>query len=75
MSKHAFVHLTESRMRFLQAELWRGLIAAIVSTIAAWRERARSRRVLAALGDHRLRDIGLSRAEARLESEKPFWRP
>jgi uncharacterized protein YjiS (DUF1127 family) len=40
-----------------------------------WLERARQRRQLAQLSDHMLRDIGLTRADAWAESEKPFWRP
>lgn len=34
---------------------------------------ARSRRRLAHLDDHILRDIGLTRAEAEAEAEKPAW--
>jgi uncharacterized protein YjiS (DUF1127 family) len=33
----------------------------------------KSRRALAELSDHHLRDIGLSRDEARHEAAKPFW--
>ena len=40
-----------------------------------WLERARQRRQLAELSDHLLRDIGLTRADAWAESDKPFWRP
>jgi len=40
----------------------------------AWRARARSRRDLARLDDHILKDIGISRADAHRESSKPFWR-
>ncbi|MGK9170649.1 DUF1127 domain-containing protein [Inquilinus limosus] len=42
--------------------------------IGAMRERARQRRVLEALDDHQLRDLGLSRAEALREAWRPFWR-
>ncbi|WP_210528033.1 DUF1127 domain-containing protein [Rubellimicrobium arenae] len=34
---------------------------------------ARSRRQLADLEDHLLRDVGLTRTEARHEAEKPVW--
>jgi uncharacterized protein YjiS (DUF1127 family) len=34
---------------------------------------SRSRRELADLTDEQLEDIGLTRKEARLEAEKPFW--
>jgi uncharacterized protein YjiS (DUF1127 family) len=40
-----------------------------------WLERGRQRRQLSELSDHMLRDIGLTRADAWAESEKPFWRP
>ena len=45
--------------------------------IHLWMQRARQRQALAdltELGPHLLRDIGISYEEARLESEKPFWR-
>ena len=40
-----------------------------------WFERARQRRQLAELSDYMLRDIGLTRADACAEADKPFWRP
>ena len=52
---------------------WRVWTIAVIATVALWLERGRSRRVLATLDDHRLRDIGVTREEARLESAKPFW--
>jgi uncharacterized protein YjiS (DUF1127 family) len=42
--------------------------------LLAWRERARQRRELLGLSDRDLHDIGLSRADAVGEGEKPFWR-
>ena len=39
-----------------------------------WLERARQRRELQQLGDHMLKDIGLSRADVEAEISKPFWR-
>jgi uncharacterized protein YjiS (DUF1127 family) len=42
-----------------------------------WRaalERRRQRRALVALDDHLLRDIGISREQARTEAARPFWR-
>ena len=56
---------------------WRTLQAALarsVDAIVTWRERARMRRQLLMLDDHLLRDIGISRLQARREAEKPFWR-
>ncbi|MGB9366491.1 MAG: DUF1127 domain-containing protein [Xanthobacteraceae bacterium] len=48
-------------------------VADAVSLIASWIERSRQRRLLAALDDHALRDIGITRVEAVREAEKPFW--
>jgi uncharacterized protein YjiS (DUF1127 family) len=42
--------------------------------VLAWLERARQRRQLQQLGDHMLKDIGLSRADVEAETSKPFWR-
>jgi uncharacterized protein YjiS (DUF1127 family) len=39
-----------------------------------WQDRAQQRRALAALEAHHLADIGISRAAARGEIGKPFWR-
>ena len=39
-----------------------------------WIERCRTRRALARLDDHLLRDVGISRAEAAREAANPFWR-
>src|SRR5262245_58056641 len=49
-------------------------VAAAVALIARWLETARQRRVLAALDDRLLRDIGITRVDAMREAEKPFWR-
>jgi uncharacterized protein YjiS (DUF1127 family) len=38
-------------------------------------ERARQRQALRALDDRLLKDIGVSRADAEREANKPFWRP
>jgi uncharacterized protein YjiS (DUF1127 family) len=46
-----------------------------ISTLALWLARRHGRRVLAALDDHQLYDIGISRADALRESAKPFWKP
>ncbi|WP_313087715.1 DUF1127 domain-containing protein [Pseudomonas sp.] len=39
-----------------------------------WRQRAHTRRQLAALDDHQLADIGISPSERMNELAKPFWR-
>jgi uncharacterized protein YjiS (DUF1127 family) len=50
-------------------------VTAIAATISFWRQRSRSRSLLATLDDHLLRDMGLSRVDAWRESDKPFWMP
>lgn len=47
---------------------------AAVAWWQATRERRRQRVALAALDDHALRDIGLTRHQAEREAAKPFWR-
>ncbi len=44
-------------------------------TMLLWQQRAEERQRLADLSDHILRDVGLTRAEAESESDKPFWKP
>jgi uncharacterized protein YjiS (DUF1127 family) len=49
--------------------------AAAVRAVWFWLERSRQRRALADLDDRLLRDIGLTREEARRECANPFWKP
>ena len=44
-------------------------IAWVLSAWARWRER----RLLEELDDRMLRDMGISRSQARFEANKPFW--
>ena len=46
----------------------------LIDTIAVWTERRRQRQALAALDDHLLNDVGLSREQASREAAKPFWK-
>lgn len=50
-------------------------LAALWETLFTWRQRVSQRRRLASLEDHRLKDLGISRADAKREASKPFWRP
>jgi uncharacterized protein YjiS (DUF1127 family) len=45
-----------------------------VALFKEWQRRAHGRAELAALSDRELRDIGVTRYEARREIGKPFWR-
>jgi uncharacterized protein YjiS (DUF1127 family) len=59
--------------RHLWVEATRALVKAR-QTAALWAARSRQRKALAALEDHILLDIGISREEAARESCVPFWR-
>ena len=47
---------------------------ALIGLVQLWRSRAAERRLLTMLSERDLKDIGVSRAEAQVEAEKPFWR-
>jgi uncharacterized protein YjiS (DUF1127 family) len=53
----------------VDARVWRW-----ITTVGVWLERRRSRRTLATLNDHMLRDIGITPVAQVRESEKPFWK-
>ena len=63
-----------SDRRVALAGLVIGLAFNALSTVRTWRERARSRRELAARSPHELQDIGVCRADIAEEVSKPFWR-
>ena len=73
--------MTTLSLRILQREAIRpqrrlpvvGIQGLLGKVGAAWRRR-RSRNLLSQLDDYMLRDIGVTRAEAQLEANKPFWR-
>jgi uncharacterized protein YjiS (DUF1127 family) len=46
----------------------------VADTLALWQQRAQGRRQLRTFDDHLLRDIGVTRLQAELEADKPFWR-
>jgi uncharacterized protein YjiS (DUF1127 family) len=51
-----------------------GAATRAAETLSTWRERSRQRNALMELSDYMLCDIGISRAAAIDEAEKPFWR-
>lgn len=51
------------------APLWKRALKQLLH----WHELARQRRLLAAMSDEALKDIGLSRADVQNEVERPFW--
>jgi len=63
------------------AELWRmwlragrALVLRPTRPLGVWRQRAWERRELARMSERELGDIGVSRLDALLEINKPFWR-
>ncbi len=50
------------------------VLVRLASVIVAWERRARERRALAEMPEYMLKDLGISRVDARREAEKPFWR-
>ncbi len=72
---------TASLGQLSSGELWRlgwRIVRALVqrcgSHLQVWRARARDRRMMQYLSERDLRDIGLTRSQARAEMLKPFWR-
>lgn len=49
-------------------------LAALAQVAGVWMQRAVERRALASLDERLLSDIGVTRADAALEMDKPFWR-
>ncbi len=54
--------------------LTKDFLIRLVDWIGAWQDRAAERRRLLALDDRILVDIGIDRATAIAEAQKPFWR-
>ena len=52
---------------------WIDWWARIVDTLNTWNRRHKTRRHLARVEHHVLRDIGISEADRFIESNKPFW--
>jgi uncharacterized protein YjiS (DUF1127 family) len=50
-------------------------LARAIEVASVGLDRSRQRRRLGELDDRMLRDIGLTRADAWAEAQKPFWRP
>jgi uncharacterized protein YjiS (DUF1127 family) len=46
----------------------------IFGLVLLWRERSRTRRLLAAMSERELQDIGVCRSDVSDEIGRPFWR-
>jgi uncharacterized protein YjiS (DUF1127 family) len=53
----------------------RAIRRSILELVLVWRERCRSRRLLAAMSERELRDIGISWADIAEKIDRPFWEP
>ena len=60
--------------RQLRRHSLRAVLLQSFSRLREWRRRSRERAELAKFDERMLRDIGLSRADAWFEVNKPFWR-
>ena len=51
-----------------------GFAASLMTLVALWLRRSRTRPRLWTLSDHELRDLGLERGTADREALRPFWK-
>jgi uncharacterized protein YjiS (DUF1127 family) len=65
---------TENHRHSARRTASEGVVGVFLRGVAESFRRARQRRDLAALSDHSLRDIGLSRVDVESEIGKPMWR-
>ena len=49
-------------------------LQSLANTHRVWRQRSQTRRSLRTLSEQHLSDVGISRTEAGVEADKPFWR-
>ncbi len=55
------------------ADTTSSLASGIYKTVNTWRHRSRTRARLAGLSSSSLQDFGVSRIDAMIELNKPFW--
>ncbi len=76
MSILALEHRTELGAAWMQAgRAVKIALAASVTALLIWQERARARARLSELDDRVLKDMGMTRGDAIRESHKAPWRP
>ena len=59
-----------SDLRFAR---WHQELLHVLAIVKLWRQRQAQRRQLTQLPDFMLKDIGITRVDARQEADKPFW--
>lgn len=68
----------QDRLAYLDTHASLPAIAEVALIVAVtwtkWAERRAMRKHLRDLPDYRLKDIGVTKTEANLEAEKPFWK-
>jgi uncharacterized protein YjiS (DUF1127 family) len=67
---HLTLALRLGRRTAITSTVFPRLLAALLRMHERWHQRQDLRE----LDDHLLRDIGITRAQARREASKPFWR-
>lgn len=65
--------LVQNRFNSLRLSSPLAVAHAVGRQLQRWSALSRQRRQLAALSDHALKDIGLSRADIETEINRPFW--
>lgn len=73
MNTAAFADTVPARWRTSEAAPTAHWARSASELLARWLDAARSRQTLDELDEHLLRDIGLTRDEARREARKFFW--
>jgi uncharacterized protein YjiS (DUF1127 family) len=75
------IHLLHSRAVRPSSPIWKPCrilgewLESLREVLASWASRSRERNLLAQMSDADLKDIGVSRYDAMMEIQKPFWRP
>ena len=67
--RHNALHFLASPAWERRARRWSGMVA----ILALWRQHRRTRQHLSVLDDRALADIGLTRAQQRIECSRLFW--
>ncbi len=71
----ATVSTSGPRLRPGSGVVARSWLIRALDALALWQERAAGRAHLAQMDERMLKDMGIGRAEADREVQKPFWRP
>jgi len=70
---HLIEDLDIAAMTFAAIERIEGFTAKVTRQARLWLRRSNERHLLAQINDHILDDIGLTRADVKIETAKYFW--